>query len=547
MNVQRQSAAAPALARRPATEAAMRARLIVAITFHFDASRLKFLADVLQSLAQFPVAAVRVIIVTNANEDQRSQLENLCADLPQIVWDVRPQTGLSTPWHLTWRHKQIIKDEFLRGASDYTHFVYLEGDIRFTFANFHYWVANRETLRDRGLLPGFLRFEWNTSASEFSSSDMFWPVYAPAQAYAQVGDKAFVNMPNPYNPLFILDRELAQEYVASASFHETASLSACSTWGLAERAAMGLCHENVPAPFSCRYVVEVRPDSRVPPGTFVWHLPNNYADNPQSALGKVPLRELLAGCDRLFDRSELPVGMLAEPLDGLDELLRVHGERRDWFVLISEHDTIAYFDPVTRRLRHAPIGIKTPNLVFQWRDRAGDLLVVDRMSWRALTSISQDGGAEIAAETEEPLEIEYYRDDSVSLRTAGLFLGADLDGFVRANRTRCLQWERYRLVPFPTLCAMSLMRKRNWSEATDGETFTLSDQPIDFGRPAPSEASALAAKVAAGSLEQRRHQEFGPVRFALTDRTVRFRVHWEPEPISLTIEQSGRQHVFIAV
>jgi hypothetical protein len=52
--------------------------------------------------------------------------------------------------------------------------------------------------------------------------------------------------------------------------------------------AMGLCLENVPAPFQTRYVVPVSRLSSMTPG-FAWlsHLPNNYADNPNTVLGKV--------------------------------------------------------------------------------------------------------------------------------------------------------------------------------------------------------------------------------------------------------------------
>ena len=146
---------------------------------------------------------------------------------------------------------------------------------------------------------------------------------------------------------------------------------------------MGLCLEGVPPPFSSRYAVQVRPDSTFPAGAaLVWHLPNNYADSPHSPLGKVSIRELVVGCGRLFDQSEAPDGAL----DVLDELMRAHGERRDWFVLVTEHDTIVYFDPESQRLRHAPLGIVAPNLVFEWREGAGDLLLVDRASCRPLVS-----------------------------------------------------------------------------------------------------------------------------------------------------------------
>jgi hypothetical protein len=43
----------------PLSERARAARLLVAITVHFDPARLRFLAEILRSLAEFPVAALR--------------------------------------------------------------------------------------------------------------------------------------------------------------------------------------------------------------------------------------------------------------------------------------------------------------------------------------------------------------------------------------------------------------------------------------------------------------------------------------------------------
>ena len=67
-----------------------------------------------------------------------------------------------------------------------------------------------------------------------------------------------------------------------------------------ERAAMGLCLENVPASFQTRYVVPVSRQTSMTPW-FAWlsHLPNNYADNPHTVLGKVRMDELFAGAQHL--------------------------------------------------------------------------------------------------------------------------------------------------------------------------------------------------------------------------------------------------------
>ena len=70
--------------------------------------------------------------------------------------------------------------------------------------------------------------------------------------------------------------------------------------GVRERAAMGLCPENVPPPFQTRYLVPVsRRTGKLPEFAWISHLPNNYATNPNSTLGKVRVDQLFAGVQDL--------------------------------------------------------------------------------------------------------------------------------------------------------------------------------------------------------------------------------------------------------
>jgi hypothetical protein len=286
----------------PAYERARDARILTVISFHFVHSRVGFLAEVLRSLAEYPVSSMHVVIVTNTlDHDQLTLLRRLCAEiLIDKPASIRSFGNLSNPWHLTWCHKSIIAKEFVDGNLDrYTHFIYLESDIRLGFINFCYFLDFRCRLRKFGLLPAFIRVEYGAHCYGFVTSDFFWPVYVPAQSHLQLGDTVFVNVPNPYNPFFILDLELAREYVRSRSFDLEAS-HGVAPWAVADRSAMGLCFENVPPGFQSRYVVPVlRQTGMVPACAWVGHLPNNYADNPSSPLGKVRMDELFMGVQDL--------------------------------------------------------------------------------------------------------------------------------------------------------------------------------------------------------------------------------------------------------
>ena len=270
-------------------------RILVAITVHFNAARLAYLAEVMRSLAEFPVAAMHVVLLTNtAHDEELASLERLCGEtLVGKSFSIRSYEYLAHPHYLTWRHREIVASEFAGGNDGrYTHFIYLEDDIRLSFANFSYFVEYREILRESGLLPSFLRVEFNDTLHGFVNSDNKAPVDVARQPRVDRGNVVLVNMPFPYIACYILDLDLAGEFMRSRSFRRERSRTV-TDWEVRERAAMGLCHENVPAPFQCRYVVPIsKATGTALNSAWISHLPNNYANDPASGFGKVRMDDL---------------------------------------------------------------------------------------------------------------------------------------------------------------------------------------------------------------------------------------------------------------
>ena len=63
-------------------ERARAARILGAVTFHFSVDRLGFLAAVLRSLSEFPVADMGVVIVTNTfRQEDLALLRRLCSEI----------------------------------------------------------------------------------------------------------------------------------------------------------------------------------------------------------------------------------------------------------------------------------------------------------------------------------------------------------------------------------------------------------------------------------------------------------------------------------
>jgi hypothetical protein len=518
-----------------ARELAHSARILAAITFHFSDTRLAVLTEVLRSLSEYPVEAMHVVIATNTfNDNELATLRRLCDETVTTgSCSVRSYGDLRHPFDLAWSHKAIIAREFVtENNGRYSHFIYLEDDIRLSFENFSYFVEFREKLRDFGLLPAFIRTEYSASLRGLVASDAFWPVYIPVQSYVVVGDWVFVNMPNPYNPCFILDRELAREYVRSRSFDRDGSLTMCN-WGVRERAALGLCLENAPEPYQTRYVVPVSVRTGMATEVArISHLPNNYADDPHSPLGKVRMDALFAGAREAVgiarwgavaqskQRHSFGIGKQFRP----SEVAAQHPEWGYLYHLVSDHDTILYIDNASRQLRHAPFGIAPWNLVLEVPGSDGAwgrlLTAEDAQSELCQASFaSLDGEMCVRSGYGEPdYEVIAFVDGTIAIRKDQLYLAADLDGFARINRRHCHQWERYRLVRADTIEGIGLLRRYSWLSHSDRRIISLEDQPIYFERGQTSEASALAATMAPGAVEHRRSLAFGPVSIPLVGK-----------------------------
>jgi hypothetical protein len=533
---------------RTTTEHARSSRILCCVTFHFRGWRLAFLAETLRTLSEFEVTSLDVVIVTNSSSvAEIALLDRLAREIfPRKGAQIRTYDDLANPKDLAWCHKAIIADEFVAiNQSRYTHFIYLEDDIGLTYSNYCYFLHFRELLRDFRLLPSFVRMDFSAAMGGFVATDAFWPVYVPVQTHLMLGDFVMVNMPNPYNPFFILDQELGKEYVLSRSFNRDSSHEV-SNWGVTERAAMGLCLESVPPSFQSRYVVPVSSKSdAVPAAARVRHFPNNYADDPNSPLAKIRIDTLFVGARKL--KGDVWWPERANHRRSVDD----HHER---YFLATCHDTIIYLDLDAKRLSHNPFGIAPLNLYLEIKGGSRARLIgCDPVSSADLPiSITRDTGDVCwsSESAEADLGVQHFSDGSIGIKRNDFYLAADLDGLVRNNRTWCRLFEQFRLIRTDTIDALAVLQKHAWIGHRDRQIVTLAPQPINFGRVSPHESSALAATLAAGEIERRRDILFGPARIRLDARTRQFEFNRENEadpnsPLKVFITDStGEKHSF---
>ena len=510
-------------------------RILCAITFHFSAARTPFLTDVLLSLAEFPVTKLDVVIVTNTIAPaDLDKLEKLCEAVPSISFSLQTEPDLENPRELTWRHKRLLVERFLAPSlQPYTHFIYLEDDIRVSFVNFCYFLEAREKLRQFGLIPAFLRTECCKSINSLTCSDAFWPIYAPVQPKVIIDGNLFLNMPNPYNPIYILDHDLASHYVTAASFNIDQSSSVCS-WGIQERAAMGMCLEDVPSGFYSRYVVPVsRQTGKAVPQAIIRHLPDNYANDPRSVLGKVSLANLFIGVFEVGDDDEW---LTARATDDSSRQSAPVNDIKRWPVnpsllssadahsyLVTHHDTIVYWDLNTKSLRHGPYGSVPLNVLFKPETHFGSLVVresdclpIGQPSFEseqvAFPLVDND-------KSTRRFVLQAFPDDTLSIRLGSDYMGAEYGGKMTTKQW-CSDWERFALVKSQLIDGLELLKSRYWKSHSDEEIVTLHAQPIRLRPPRPApEASALAATFAPAAKDFKGEILFGPARILLSDVT----------------------------
>jgi hypothetical protein len=271
--------------------------VLALITHHYAPERQQWLGEVLQGLQDLGARSTHALIVTNtADCDSLTGIRNIALSDTTASFSVEVLTAppMVHPYYLPWAQKPLIVERFLRNGSAFTHIVSLEDDVAFGRQGFAYWLQYRPLLAAHGLIPSFMRTEMRPGDPLIYATDATAVNSMENRQLVRVGAFAFAALDNPYCAMFVLDRALAWEYAASKSFHIDASKFMPPHWKTRERASMGLCLERPPRGFSARHVVPVdEATMSVAPCCRVRHLPGNYANNPASPHGKLPVDTVL--------------------------------------------------------------------------------------------------------------------------------------------------------------------------------------------------------------------------------------------------------------
>jgi hypothetical protein len=261
-------------------------KLLIAVTFFYNPDRLNYLQRI---LFYFPYLCrdTKVIIVTNTDDSAHHRLIKKAA---AIDIEIVVPTYLGHPYLLTWSHLDCFKKSF-QDDPLISHFCYLEDDLELKPENIEYWLKSRKELQKIGLIPSFLRYEVADGESIKRSTDVTSIVEFEKTPRFETKDNkyCFLNLAQPYQGMYLFDRELAQEH-----FFGPSSSPDFGTWGIREKAAQGLTFANVPSGcFSRNFLGFNMILNQIDPAALIHHTPNNYANNPNSKFGKIPIESLI--------------------------------------------------------------------------------------------------------------------------------------------------------------------------------------------------------------------------------------------------------------
>lgn len=254
--------------------------------FLIQQEKIGYLERALLSLSRWKVDQMRVIVFVNEANDWLTELA-YSLSTKNKDFKIEQVYVAENPLMLLWEHKKYIP-EFL--ASGFTHFIYMDGDIEIPYKVFEYWLETRKLFIKQGydrFIPGTFRIE--TYQGIDYASDLTYRTEIDNLPILNIGGKWFFRPQEPFQDVSIMDKVMAKEHLESPYFHPHMDQS-IHRFGFGETCISGYILYDVPEGLNHRVLIPL--DDYVK--CWVYHLPANYAANPDSEHGKIPAYNIFA-------------------------------------------------------------------------------------------------------------------------------------------------------------------------------------------------------------------------------------------------------------
>jgi hypothetical protein len=167
--------------------------------------------------------------------------------------------------------------------------MYLEDDIEVTDKTMQYWLRNRDLFKRNNLnfLPGIIRVEYD--GEDAFAVDVINPDSTKIRPIVSVEGQEFISLSEPYQAMFIMDRDDVNQHIRSKSFMYATATPFHGAWLIQDLAAQGNMYEDVPDGFEHRYLVPVKGTKEC----WVHHNTNTYINMPESQHSKLPAEHII--------------------------------------------------------------------------------------------------------------------------------------------------------------------------------------------------------------------------------------------------------------
>ena len=277
---------------------------VIFVTAHNPLFRFDALLETLRGYEELPGEKDVFIHIDYEHAADEDTLKDLLA--PNVEFrslKVLVASSVYKGFDLTWAHKPLL--EQAAASKMYDFYVYTENDMLFTRKHFDYWYEWKDKLKPLNLEPGFCRYELSGDKLIPFDNHRVWELNkvnkkvwgdVPYRLNAFITPYSdflgFVNMPNPYQGMMILDQDMVDVYINSISSNPVESFKRVQVrcWPIADRSSLGTAFENLlPGQDHRRVVPLIEKDGTVQIAScgLIRHLDTKYSDELSKTLNSV--------------------------------------------------------------------------------------------------------------------------------------------------------------------------------------------------------------------------------------------------------------------
>ena len=268
-------------------------KIAIVICFYFNKQYINELTKTCKNLKSLGKKIDVTIITNNIKKSHKiflsKKLKLVLKKFKIIIHNI-PEPNL-LPWFSINVMKQKILDK------SFSHFLYLEHDILLYKKNLIYWNKFRTILKSKNLIPAFVRTEKNKNNEIFVVDAINKIDFKnDPKIYINSKNDGFINNKNPYQAIYLMDRDLMKEYLnspASTVDFGFFNQELRNKYPIKELVNVSIAYSNIPHGYYNRYMIPFTNKKEIPDFCLIEHSSNKYVNLKNKFFSKINIKQLL--------------------------------------------------------------------------------------------------------------------------------------------------------------------------------------------------------------------------------------------------------------